>query len=312
MASRTETRRLQSLGQLAQPHPGPPRTRLLHHISNTRARANLDTARANFEATSTRTRSNTSSRHPRTRTKTMLNTTTTTTRANLEDEDPQDHPPPPDRRPHLPAPSRSSLVNIRHHLAGNHMQSVTFPPTAPACETRPRDPPPRYAFLEPRRRYKTDPSSLERAENPSCPFHQHASHNLTHNIPEGLTDFANFIRLGNIQDSLGEDGEGKGKGMMGVVGKMHGTMLMWSSNHGIGSIPQCQPTNAFLLPDEMECWPDALPPRGNATIFVHHEIGLASVNDAWQLLIACGESLAPIVPSPISRNTSIPFAVSTP
>ncbi len=111
-------------------------------------------------------------------------------------------------------------------------------------------------------------------------------------IPEGSMDFANFIRLGNIQDSPGEDGEGKGKGMMGVVGKTHGTMLMRSSNHGIGSIPQRQPANAFLLPDEMECWPVALPPRGNATVFVHHEMGLASVNDAWQLLIARGESLA--------------------
>jgi hypothetical protein len=25
---------------------------------------------------------------------------------------------------------------------------------------------------------------------------------------------------------------------------------------------------------------------------VHHEVGLTSVNDAWQLLIACGASLA--------------------
>jgi len=109
-------------------------------------------------------------------------------------------------------------------------------------------------------------------------------------IPEGSTDFANFVRLGNIQDGLGEDG--KGKGMTEVVGKTHGTMLMRSSTHGIGSIPQRQPANAFLLPDEMECWPVALPLRGDATVFVHHEMGLASINDAWQILIARSASLA--------------------
>jgi hypothetical protein len=104
-------------------------------------------------------------------------------------------------------------------------------------------------------------------------------------IPGGSTDFANFVRLGSIQDGEG----GKGKGMMEIVGKTHGTMLMRTS--GIGSIPQRQPANAFMLPDEMECWPVALPPRGNATVFVHHETGLASVNDAWQFLIARGASL---------------------
>lgn len=109
-------------------------------------------------------------------------------------------------------------------------------------------------------------------------------------IPEGSTDFANFVRLGNIQDGPGEDR--KADGMMEVVGKTHGTMLLRSSNHGVGSIPQRQPANAFLLPDELECWPVALPPRGNATVFVHHEVGLTSVNDAWQLLIARGASLA--------------------
>jgi hypothetical protein len=109
-------------------------------------------------------------------------------------------------------------------------------------------------------------------------------------IPEGSRDFANFVRLGNIQDGLGEDR--KAKGVMEIVGKTHGTMLLRSSSHGISSIPQRQPANAFLLPDELECWPVALPPRGNATVFVHHEVGLTSVNDAWQLLIACGASLA--------------------
>jgi hypothetical protein len=109
-------------------------------------------------------------------------------------------------------------------------------------------------------------------------------------IPEGSTDFANFVRLGNIQDGPGEDR--KAKGIMEVVGKTHGTMLLRSNSHGIGSIPQRQPANAFLLPDELECWPVALPPRGGATVFVHHEVGLTSVNDAWQFLIAYGASLA--------------------
>ena|SRR6267154_3113575 len=108
-------------------------------------------------------------------------------------------------------------------------------------------------------------------------------------IPEGSTNFANFVRLGNIQD-VPEDRQAKG--MMDIVGKTHGTMLLRSSSHGIGSIPQRLPANAFLLPDELECWPVALPPRGNATVFVHHEVGLTSVNDTWQLLIARGASLA--------------------
>ncbi|KAH9034250.1 hypothetical protein EDB85DRAFT_2144518 [Lactarius pseudohatsudake] len=45
-------------------------------------------------------------------------------------------------------------------------------------------------------------------------------------------------------------------------------------------------------PDEMECWPVALPPRGNAVLFAHHEMGLASVNTAWHLLIARSATLA--------------------
>ena len=77
---------------------------------------------------------------------------------------------------------------------------------------------------------------------------------------------------------------------MDVVGKTHGTMLLRHSS--FGGFPQRQPANAYLLPDEMEGWPVALPPRGNATVFVHHETGLASVNDAWQFLIARGASLA--------------------
>ena len=70
-------------------------------------------------------------------------------------------------------------------------------------------------------------------------------------IPEGSTNFANFVRLRNIQDGPGEDREAKG--MMKVVGKTHGTMLLRSSSHGMSSILQCQPANAFLLPDELEC-----------------------------------------------------------
>jgi hypothetical protein len=61
---------------------------------------------------------------------------------------------------------------------------------------------------------------------------------------------------------------------------------------GSSGFPQRQPANPFLIPDEMECWPVALPPRGNATVFVHHEMGLASVNEAWQFLITRGASLA--------------------
>ncbi|KAH9977429.1 hypothetical protein BJV74DRAFT_888489 [Russula compacta] len=107
-------------------------------------------------------------------------------------------------------------------------------------------------------------------------------------IPGGSTDFANFVRLGNIQD--GEDGK---EMMMEVVGKTHGTMLVRSSaSSGVVPLPQRQPANTFLIPDEMECWPVALPQRGNATVFVHHEMALASVNDAWQFIIARGASLA--------------------
>jgi hypothetical protein len=125
----------------------------------------------------------------------------------------------------------------------------------------------------------------------ACPSSCRDSHSGDYGyIPEGSTDFANFVRLGNIQDGPGEDR--KAKGMMEVVGKTHGTMLLRSSSHGMGSIPQRQPANAFLLLDELECWPVTLPPRGNATAFVHHEAGLTSVNDAWQFLIACGASLA--------------------
>ena len=103
-------------------------------------------------------------------------------------------------------------------------------------------------------------------------------------IPGDSTDFSNFVRLGNIQG--GEDR----KEIMEAVGKVHGTMLVRSS--GSSGFPQRQPASPFLIPDEMECWPVALPPRGNATVFVHHELGLASANAAWKLLVARGASLA--------------------
>jgi len=105
-------------------------------------------------------------------------------------------------------------------------------------------------------------------------------------VPGGSTDFSNFVRLGNIQG--GQDG--KEKEAIDVVGKTHGTMLVRTSRHG--GFPQRQPANPFMIPDEMECWPVALPSRGNATVFVHHEMELTSVNDAWRFLIARGASLA--------------------
>ncbi|KAH9034468.1 hypothetical protein EDB85DRAFT_2144325 [Lactarius pseudohatsudake] len=80
-------------------------------------------------------------------------------------------------------------------------------------------------------------------------------------IPGGSTNFANFMRLGNILNDF-EDGKA-----MEVVGE---TPPARKSVHP---------------PDEMECWPVALPPRGNAVLFAHHETGLASVNAAWHLLI---------------------------
>ncbi|KAH9003771.1 hypothetical protein EDB86DRAFT_2273783 [Lactarius hatsudake] len=107
-------------------------------------------------------------------------------------------------------------------------------------------------------------------------------------IPGGSTDFANFVRLGNILSDF-EDGKA-----MEVVGETHGTMLVRTGGPGAfpPPLPQRQPANPFILPDEMECWPVALPPRGNAVLFAHHETGLASVNAAWRLLIARGATLA--------------------
>jgi hypothetical protein len=101
-------------------------------------------------------------------------------------------------------------------------------------------------------------------------------------IPGGSTDFTDFVRLGNFLE--GVDGHG-----IEVVGETYGTMLVRSGgSHGL---PQRQPASLFLIPGGLECWPVALPPRGNATLFVHHETKLSSVNDAWRLLIAHGASL---------------------
>lgn len=102
-------------------------------------------------------------------------------------------------------------------------------------------------------------------------------------IPGGSTNFTDFVCLGNLLDD--EDSKG-----MEVVGKTHGTMDVRSGD--LNGFPQRQPANPFLIPGELECWPVALPPRGTATVFVHHETGLTSVNNAWQLLIAHGTSLA--------------------
>ena len=105
-------------------------------------------------------------------------------------------------------------------------------------------------------------------------------------IPGGSTDgFANFVHLGNILDDFGD-----GKAME-VVGETHGTMLVRAGGFP-PQPPQRQPASPYILPDEMECWPVALPPRGNAVLFVHHETGLASVNTAWRLLITHGTTIA--------------------
>ncbi len=106
--------------------------------------------------------------------------------------------------------------------------------------------------------------------------------------PGGSTDFANFVRLGNILNDF-EDGKA-----MEVVGETHGTMLVRAGGPGVfpPQLPQRQPASPYILPDEMECWPVALPSRGNAVLFAHHETGLASVNAAWRLLIAHGAMLA--------------------
>ncbi|KAI9451413.1 hypothetical protein BJY52DRAFT_1419138 [Lactarius psammicola] len=102
------------------------------------------------------------------------------------------------------------------------------------------------------------------------------------------TDFANFVHLGNILNDF-EDGRA-----MEIVGETHGTMLVRTGGPGAfpPQLPQRQPASPYILPDEMECWPVALPPRGNAVLFAHHETGLASVNAAWRLLIAHGATLA--------------------
>ena len=78
---------------------------------------------------------------------------------------------------------------------------------------------------------------------------------------------------------------------MEVVGETHGTMHMRVSDFPHQSLHP-QPASPFILPDEMECWPIAMPPRGNAVLFVHHESGIVSINAAWRLLIAHGTAVA--------------------
>ncbi|KAH9022585.1 hypothetical protein EDB85DRAFT_1895211 [Lactarius pseudohatsudake] len=100
-------------------------------------------------------------------------------------------------------------------------------------------------------------------------------------IPGGSTDFANFMRLGNILNDF-EDGKA-----MEVVGETH---------RRTGRVPAPAATaparKSVHPPDKMECWPVVLPLRGNAVLFAHHETGLASVNAAWHLLIARSATLA--------------------
>jgi hypothetical protein len=104
-------------------------------------------------------------------------------------------------------------------------------------------------------------------------------------IPGGSTDFAKFVRLGNVLDEF-EDGKA-----MEVVGETTGTIHMRTDGFSSQTMHP-QPASPFILPDELECWPMALPPRGNAVLFVHNETRLVSVNAAWRLLIAHGATIA--------------------
>jgi hypothetical protein len=98
-------------------------------------------------------------------------------------------------------------------------------------------------------------------------------------IPDGSTNFENFVHLGNFEDSPGKDR--KSKEMMEVVGKTHGTMHLRSwywyyptaSARGHVSI-----TRVGILAYHLAF-------TGNPNVFVHHEVGLTTVNDSWQLLI---------------------------
>ena len=127
-------------------------------------------------------------------------------------------------------------------------------------------------------------------------------------IPGGSTDFANFVRLGNILEDF-EDGKA-----MEVVGETTGTMHM--RTNGFPSQPMHpQPASPFILPDELECWPMALPPRGNAVLFVHNETGLVCVNAAWRLLIAHGATVASthgIMPQDVILGKSAIFSLRDP
>ncbi|KAI0270395.1 hypothetical protein BC834DRAFT_967197 [Gloeopeniophorella convolvens] len=100
-------------------------------------------------------------------------------------------------------------------------------------------------------------------------------------IPNGSTDFAAFMRLGNIQDEQAS--------RAALVGETRGTLHMRA-----GGFSDRQPATPFLLPDARECWPIALSLRGCVVLFVHREAALDSVNDAWRTLIARGTALAAV------------------
>ncbi|KAH9031373.1 hypothetical protein EDB85DRAFT_1891174 [Lactarius pseudohatsudake] len=70
-------------------------------------------------------------------------------------------------------------------------------------------------------------------------------------IPGGSTDFANFMRLGNILNDF-EDGKA-----MEVVGETRGTMLVWTGGLGVfpPPLPQRQPANPFILPTRWSAGP---------------------------------------------------------
>ena len=91
--------------------------------------------------------------------------------------------------------------------------------------------------------------------------------------------------VGNILDDF-EEGK-----VMEVVGETHGTMHVRVSDFPHQSLHP-QPASPFILPDEMECWPIAMPPQGIAVLFVYHESELMSTNAAWRLLIAQGTAVA--------------------
>jgi len=98
--------------------------------------------------------------------------------------------------------------------------------------------------------------------------------------PGDLSDFEDFIVLGNIQD--GENG----KEMMRAVSEAH--CMMYMDGHD----PVSCPVSLSVIPNGSECWHVALPPETTGKVSVSHETRLASVKDALQFLAAHETSLA--------------------